>query len=205
MTNSFIAIEGDFLNQVDEVFGAYKYVDTKTDSTFNDWNEFNHFLSENFFDFSNREIALRGIWFCNGWTIICDPETVDAVDEATLAELSESLKTRILAFIISETSGTFGYSVYESSVKRSFLVADHEVVADDYSSLPEEKGLNINSNVFSNDIIRLAERFGVDISGNHAQVYTVKQLAYTEELKKELQKFSQQVNTQESKPWWKFW
>lgn len=205
MTNSFIALKGDFLNQVDDVFGIYKYADTKTDSTFNDWDEFNNFLSENYFDYSNREIALRGIWFYNGWTIVCDPEMVDTVDEATLLELSQKLNTRIITFVIQTTSGSFGYSVYDSYVKRCFLVIDGEVVDNEHEPLPEETGLNINKNVFIDDILQLAANFGIDISGKHSEVYTVKQLAYTEELKEELKEFSQQVNTQESKPWWKIW
>src|ERR1041384_7368530 len=106
MTCSFIAIRGNYTSRAAEIFGAFKYNDTGQDKEFTDWDTFNDFLADNYIEFADKAIAIRGIWANNGWTIINDPELVDATDENALLALTQQLKTDVLSFIIQTTSNT---------------------------------------------------------------------------------------------------
>lgn len=207
MTNSFIAIKGNFFDRTNEIFTAFKYIDTKQDKQFDDWQTFNDYLFDNYFELANNEIALRGIWTDNGWTIIHDPEMVDTVEEETLLQLSRTLNTDILTFIIQTTSSSFGFAVYNDTIKRHFFVSDGEITDNLYEPLEQEKGLKINESIFSDDILKLAEKLGIDLDGKNNRTYTVKQLAYSDEMKSELEQFKQQQNqtNTDKKPWWKIW
>lgn len=207
MTNSFIAIKGNFFDRASEIFAAFKYIDSKQDKEFDNWQTFNDFLFDNYFELANKELAIRGIWTDNGWTVINDPEMVDTVDEMTLLQLSRTLNTDIITFIIQTTSNSFGFTVYNNTIKRHFFVSDGEITDNLYDPLPQENGLNINENIFSDDILNLAEKLGIGLEGKSKRTYTVKQLAYSDEMKSELEQFRQQqsqVNTNK-KPWWKIW
>ncbi|WP_145856002.1 hypothetical protein [Pedobacter suwonensis] len=73
--------------------------------------------------------------------------------------------------------------------------------------MEQENGLNINSDIFADDILNLANRLGIDLEGKTKLNYTVKQLAYNEEMKNELEQYKaqrQEIND-DNKPWWKFW
>ncbi|HTJ48745.1 MAG TPA: hypothetical protein VL443_04760 [Cyclobacteriaceae bacterium] len=207
MTNSFIAIKGNFFDRSDEIFNIFKYVDTKQDKQFDDWQTFNDYLFDNYFDFANRELAIRGMWTNNGWTIINDPEMVDTVEEEALLQLSRTLNTDIVTFMIQTTSNSFGFTIYNDTIKRHFFVSDGEVTDNLFAPIEQEKDLNINEDIFSDDILKLASKLGVDLEGKNRLTYTVKQLAYNEEMKNELEQFRQQQGqtTISEKPWWKFW
>lgn len=207
MTNSFIAIKGNFFDKADEIFKTFKYIDTNHDKLFDDWQEFNDYLFDNYFELANKETAIRGIWTDNGWTIINDPEMVDTVDDEALIRLSRFLDTDIITFLIQTTSNSFGFTVYNKIIKRQFFVSDGEVTDNLDYPLEQENGLNINENIFSDDILNLAAKFGIDLEGKNKLTYTVKQLAYNDEMKKELEQFKQQKQEtiDDNKPWWKFW
>ncbi len=135
MTNSFIAIKGNYFGRADEIFSVFKYIDTKQDKQFDDWQTFNDYLFDNYFEFANNEVAIRGIWTDNGWTIIHDPEMVDTVEEEALLQLSRILNTDIVAFIIQTTSNSFGFTVYNDTIKRHFFVSDGEITDNLYDPL----------------------------------------------------------------------
>ncbi|MCT3897585.1 hypothetical protein HZQ13_05685 [Elizabethkingia anophelis] len=132
---------------------------------------------------------------------------VDTVDEMALLQLSRILNTDIITFIIQTTSNSFGFTVYSDTIKRHFFVSDGELTDNLYDPLEQENDLTINENIFSDDILKLAEKFGIDLEGNKKLTYTVKQLAYSNEKKNELEQFKQQQiqTTKSEKPWWKFW
>jgi hypothetical protein len=208
MTNSIIVIKGNYLNKVANIFECFKYNDLDQDKTFDNAMKFNEYLFDNYFEFANREIALRGIWFDNGWTIICDPEMVDTVDDEALLKLSKKLQSDVLTFIIQTTSGSFGFAKFNKTKDRYFFSTDGEV--SDNIGLPstEEQGLNLNEKVFVDDILKLANNFGIDLEGKSSKSFIVKQLGYNDEMKKELEQFKQaQTNqtTDTKKPWWKIW
>lgn len=207
MTNSFIAIRGSHLDQSREIFETFKYQDTHQDKQFDDWQKFNEFLFDNYLQLVNKDIALRGIWSDNGWTIINDPEMVDSTEEEALLELSRKLSTDIVTFLIQTTSNSFGFTLYNDTTKTNFLVSDGEVTDNLYQPLKQEKGLNINEKTFSDDILKLAENFGIDLEGKSDGTYFVKQLAYSDEMKRELEQFKQnnKQQTENKKSWWKVW
>lgn len=207
MTNSFIAIKGNHFDRAEEIFSVFKYIDTKQDKQFDNWQNFNDYLFDNYFEFANKEVAIRGIWTDNSSTIINDPEMVDTVDDIALLQLSRILKTDIITFIIQTISNSFGFTVYNDTIKRHFFVSDGEITDNLYDPLEQENGLNINENISSDDILKLAEKFGIDLERKNKLTYTVKQLAYSDEMKSELEQFKQQQRqtTKSEKPWWKFW
>lgn len=207
MTHSFIAIKGNNFEKADEIFSVFQYVDTKQDKQWNDWQIFNDYLFENYFEFANNEVAIRGIWTDNGWTIIHDPEMVDTVNEMALLHLSELLNTEVITFISQTTSNSFGFTVYNHTIKRQFFVSDGEITGNLYNPLEQEMGLNMNEKIFSDDILQLAKNLGIDLYGKNNQTYNVKHLAYSDELKTELEQLKQQQSPTHThkRPWWKIW
>ena len=172
---------------------------------FDDWQTFNDYLFSKDLDFGDEDIAIRGIWASNGWTIINDPEMVDTVDEEALLRLSQTLRTEIVTFIIQKTSGSFGFTVYNDTIKRHFFVSQGEITDNLFDPIEQEKGLNINEGIFDDDILKLAEKLGIDLEGKTKNTYSVKHLEYNEEMKSEIQRFRQNQAEEKNKPWWKFW
>lgn len=206
MTNSFIAIKGEHLNKAEDIFQTFKYSDTCRDRQFTDWESFDNYLLDNYFEFAENEIVLRGIWCANDWTIISDPEMVDILAEDALTELSERLNAFVITFIIQSNSGSFGFAVYNGSPQRIFFTADGKIITNLFEPLNEEKDLNINENVFSDDILMLAGNFGIYLNGQEDKVYIVKQLVYRKGNKKEILEVNKQTQqNRNKKPWWKIW
>ena len=204
MTNSIIAIKGNHLDKVAKIFECFKYNDLDQDIAFDTTDKFNEYLLDYYFEFANHEVALRGIWVGNGWTIISDPEMVDTVDEEALLKLSNELNSDVLTFIIQTTSGSFGFAKYNKTKERQFFSTDGEVYDNIGSQSSEEEGLNLNEKVFGDDILKLATNFGIDLQGNSSSFFVVKQLGYSDEMKKELEQF-RKVHTNQTadtkKPW----
>ncbi|MFT3822865.1 MAG: hypothetical protein QM731_03050 [Chitinophagaceae bacterium] len=208
MTNSFIAIRGNHPGKAIEIFGTFNYSDTNGDKQFNNWQAFNDYLSDNYFEFAGKEIAIRGIWSGNGWTIISDPEMTDAIEEEALLELSNKLNTDVITFIIQTTSNSFGFTVYSNdNIKRHFFSSDGEITDNLNTPLPEENGLNISGSIFADDIVALANNLGIDLEGKGNSIYIVKELAYNDEMKTTPEQFTQQQPppADKKKPWWKIW
>ncbi|OOQ57945.1 hypothetical protein [Mucilaginibacter pedocola] len=209
MTNSIIAIKGEHLNRAAEIFEAFGYVGQPNDLNFGKLEELYAYCSSNMDNFSDQEISLRGIWQDNGWTIIFDPETIDFANEEALSKISGLLGSEVFTFVIQTTSGSFGFSKYAPTNLRSFFSSGRIVDPNYGTPLPEEEGLNINEQVFIDDITSLAGKLGIDIEGQKAKNITLKQLGYSDQLKKELEAFEspteQRSPTAEAKPWWKFW
>lgn len=209
MTNSFIAIKGQHLNKTQEIVEAFRYVDTHQDKQFSDWQAFNTYLSEKYMKATNDDTSYKGIWTDNNWTIINDLETVDTLAEEVLLQLSATLNTDIVTFLIQTTSGSYGFTLYNQVIKRSFLVVNGNIEENLSEPLKEEQDLNITDKIFIDDILGLAHNLGIDLEGKNKNIYTVKKLAYNEEMKKELAEFEfvQQQNQQiqHKKPWWKIW
>lgn len=205
MAQSIIAIQGKHLDKVAKIFGCFKYQDLAQDMVFDNAETFNEYLFDNYFDLANQEIALRGLWVSNGWTIISDPEMVDTFDEDPLLKINEALNAEILTFIIQTTSGSFGFAKYDKTKLRNFFASGGEVMENFGSALAEEQGLQLNEQVLGDDILKLASHFGIDLEGNSSETFLVKHFGYNEELKKELAQFKSAQTKDQKKPWWKFW
>lgn len=209
MTNSLIAIKGNHLDNMTSVFETFNYVDNKNDKQFDSWDKAARYLFDNYFELASKELSIRGIWFDNDWTVICDPEMVDSLDDKIMETLSQNFKSDVFSFLIQTTSGSFGFAKYAPNKQRHFFSLDGNVTDNIGSPLTEESGLNINDKVFVDDIAKLAAKLGIDINPEKTKTtFMVKELAYNETMKEQLAQFSQKpkpTNSDTQKPWWKVW
>jgi hypothetical protein len=209
MTNSIIAIKGNHLNKATSIFETFNYVDNKNDKQFDSWDKTARYLFDNYFELANKKLSIRGIWFDNGWTIICDPEMVDSLDDKIMETLSQNFKSDVFSFLIQTTSGSFGFAKYAPNKQRHFFSTDGQVTDNEGPALVEESGLNFNEKIFIDDIAELAGKLGVDMDPEKTKTtFIVKELGYNEVMKEKLAQYSQKPKTTNSdtkKPWWKVW
>lgn len=208
MTNSILAIKGNHLDKQSDIFDAFRYTDLHQDKPFDYLSDMYTYVFDNYFNFSDRDVALRGIWVDSDWTIICDPETVDFLDDAALVKISEKLDSDVMTFLIQTTSGSFGFAKYNRFKQRHFFSVAGNLTDNTGIPLPEESGLNINGQIFADDITSLAHRLGIDFEKTVKQMCIAKQLGYNEELKKELALYKSaqpKAPAKKTKPWWKPW
>lgn len=219
LSNSLIAIRGNHLENTTKIFGAFGYVDRYNDKQYDKWELTADYLFKNYFDLSSKSIVVRGVWIHNGWTIICDPEMVDTIEDEKICQLSKDLETPILTFMVQSNSGSFWFAKYNKVKQRHLFVVGGLVAENIGEPLPEEEGLNINENIFIDDIIRLANNLGIDFEVSNTQTtFTIKELGYSEQLQDELDQVIEplKLNKKEvsnsqndkvkkkKKPWWKF-
>jgi hypothetical protein len=202
-----IAIKGNHLDKTDKLFSTFDYIDNGESKTYTTWDEAGKFLDDNYFEYTNRDIALRGIWVDNGWTIIYDPEMVDLLESEKIETISKTINADIWTILIQTTSGSFSFSKFAPSRQRHFLVVDGQITENEGTPLPEENGLNINEKIFGNDLESLAKTLGFKIQPDTTGDYIVKYLSYNDQMKEELAQFKQTAKTKttENKPWWKVW
>jgi hypothetical protein len=205
MTNAIIAIKGDHWNNQDTIFEAFKYEDLKQDKLFDNLDKAGEYLFNNYFNFSEKDIALCGIWIDNGWTMLLDPEMVNVLDDEALVNISSKLNAPVHTFIIQTTSNSFAFASYNQIKQRQFMSIEGNITEDTGTPMSEESGLNINNQIFVDDILKLANKIGIDMEGKNAKAFTVKQLGYNEELKMQLNSFQTVQPQRSKKAWWKFW
>jgi hypothetical protein len=202
-----MAIKGDHLQKADRLFGMFDYVDTEEDKNYSTWTEAVNFLDDNYFEYANRDIALRGIWIDSGWTIIYDPEMVDLLENEKIEVLSKTINADIWTMLIQTTSGSFSFSKFAPNRVRHFFASNGQVADDEGTPLPEERGLNIDEKIFSDDLELLAKTLGFKIQPTTLGTYTIKHLNYNDQMKERLAQFKQETKagSTEIKPWWKVW
>jgi hypothetical protein len=182
-SNSIIAIKGNHIDKTDQIFKTFKYFDLEHDKQFGNWPDAASYLFDNFLRLTNEDIAIRGVWANDSWTIICDPEMVDIMEEDMIEDLSVKLKTTVFTFLIHSTSGTYEFARYEEEKQRHFQLFEGVVVENEGDPLPEEDALNINEKITEEDLTALAGKLGIDLSfGNISTKFTVKELGYNDEL-----------------------
>ncbi len=182
-SKSIIAIAGNHLDKTDELFKAFKYFDLGSDKQFGNWPDAASYLFDNFMKLANEDIAIRGIWSNGQWTVICDPEMIDIMEEDMIEDLSAKLKTPVLTFLVHSTSGTYEFARYEEEKQRHFQLFEGVIVENEGAPLPEEEGLQINEKITEQDLIRLAVRFRLDLDFADVNTkFTVKELGYNDEL-----------------------
>lgn len=201
MTNSFIAIKGNYLNDLKEILNSFRYIDLNENKLFDNFDNANNYLSDNYFKIAKSSKALRGFWYDNNWTIISDPELVDVLEKKALIEISKLLNTEIWTFIIQTNSNTFGFAKYYKKKVRQFTISDNAIIQNYGTPISEE--VNFNQNFFADDIKILANKLGIDIDGKLSTTFILKELGYNDELNNELASFKNKNMT--LKPWWKFW
>ncbi len=209
-----IAIKGNHSDKIDKLFNAFDYAEGGDTKQYSTWAEAVKFLNDNYFEYANREISLRGLWIDNGWTIIHDPEMVDPLEQKKIEALSKSLNADIWTFLIQTTSGSFSFSKFSPDRVRHFFAGAGQVAENEGMPLPEEQGLNINEKIFTNDLESLTRKLGFKIQPDTHGEYIVKYLAFNEQMKAQMLPFKQEVKPQQpapkapptnEKPWWKIW
>jgi hypothetical protein len=78
---------------------------------------------------------------------------------------------------------------------RHFFVADGQIVENEGTPLLEEKGLNVNQKIFSDDLESLAKTLGFKIQPDKGN-FVVKYLSYNEQMKANLAHFKQGTKLQ---------
>ena len=111
-----IAIRGNNLDKADKLFSTFDYIDNNESKTYSTWAEAREFLDGNYFEYANKDIALRGIWEDNGWTIIYDPEMVDLLESEKLESISKITTADIWTILIQTTSGSFSFSKFAPTI-----------------------------------------------------------------------------------------
>ena len=202
-----IAIKGNHFDKTDKLFSTFDYADNGESKTYTTWDEAGKFLDNNYFEYANRDIALRGIWVDNGWTIIYDPEMVDLLEDEKIELLSKTIDTDIWTILIQTTSGSFSFSKFSPNKVRHFFVSDGQINENEGLPLSEETGLNINTKIFGDDLESLAKTLGFKIQPDTTGEYIVKHLSYNDQMKEQLAQFKQETKgkSTETKPWWKVW
>lgn len=206
---NIIALKGNHLDKAASLFETFNYIDNNNDIRFDSWDKAANYLFDNYFEFANKQVSLRGIWFDNGWTIICDPEMVDALEEDIMIILSKKFNSDLFSFLIQSTSGSYGFTKYSPDKQRHFFSSNGQMTEDEGIHLPEESGLNFNENVFEDDIIQLAGKLGINMNPEKIKTtFIIKKLEYNDIMKQQHAKFAQKPKTTDSdtpKPWWKIW
>lgn len=182
-SNSIIAIKGNHIDKADQIFKTFKYFDLGNDKQFGNWPDAASYLFDNFLKLTNEDIAIRGIWSSGAWTIICDPEMIDIMEEDMIEDLSVKLKVEVFTFLIHSTSGTYEFAKYEEEKQRHFQLFEGVVVENEGEPLPEETGLHINEKITEQDLIALAGKLGLDLGFADVNTkFIVKELGYNDEL-----------------------
>jgi hypothetical protein len=174
---SIIAIEGNHSNERSLIFKFLGYAEFKKDQAFSSLDSCAAFLHENYFDYANKNIALRGFWEYNGWTIILDPEMVDMAEDTALTMISGKLNSQVLTFLIEKTSGSYAFVKYSPSKIRSYFSADGKITENLGPPLGEENGFNFSQYISGDDILKLAGKFGIEFEAARPS-FVVKELHY---------------------------
>lgn len=181
MTISIIAIKGNYTLNASEIFATFGYNEINADKTFLNREEYYHYLSDKTNNPEHEDDSFRGISFQNDWTIIIDPELIDTHNTPSLMSISSDLNADVFACCIQTTSGTFSFTYIKQEEIRTFFCLDGEIVDDQGNKLMQEIGLNINSNINEDDIIKLAHHLGIDIENGQSDKYIVKHLMAEDE------------------------
>jgi hypothetical protein len=202
-----IAIKGDHLYNVENLFDVFDYVDDKNDKAFNKWSQAGSYLFDNYADFTNKDIALRCVWVDNGWTLICDPEMVDLIEDQKIEKLSKLTGSEVWTFLIQTTSGSYSFSKFSPNKARYFFAVDGQVIENSGTPLNEEQGTGTNKNIFADNIIAIGKNLGINIEPKDGSTFIVKELAYNEQMKAQLEPIKQKKESKvkNEKPWWKVW
>lgn len=207
-SNCLIAIKGNHIEKASEIFGCFGFIDTQNDHAFKSIISAIQYIDQNFKRQIKQYISLRAIWYDNDWTIIYDPEGIDALEDEAIAKICNSFNTEVLTFTVLNSGGYYAFGKVSKNLTRRFSVIDENVEVDTGEPLPEETGLNISSTISETDIAALALRFNIDLEMNGQSPAIVKAFAYGDELKEKLAPFLQSVKSAHEVPakkWWKFW
>lgn len=206
-TIGFIAIEGNQLSRLAEIFSRFQLIDTNKDLHLNSWAEASKIIEQEYLepnDFSQRRV----VWFQNNWTIIEDHSLLLCTDIEALQKNAQEGRLCIYSFLSQSTSNSHGFWHFTPTVSRTFFIEDGETIENTGTPLSQEANLNINEDLYYDDIIELAATLGIDYyAAEQLKQFTVKQLINNAELNSQIEQIKNEQKSIQvaKKPWWKFW
>lgn len=84
LQGSILATKGNEESVWTHYLSAYHYVEIESVQEFDQFDAFQKYLNQEYFEWSEQNISLRGIWSHQETTYIFDPEMVDSVSEEEL-------------------------------------------------------------------------------------------------------------------------
>jgi hypothetical protein len=165
-----VAIEGNHLADIGEVFKKCKYVVEKSSKV-----KTGKEASREFGRKLDGDRVTKVAYFASGWTFIIDPELVISTNDIWL-EYSGKWKTRVIGWLIEDTSGTFGLTVFKSGKKeREIISVDGDIKVNEGKALTEEAGMKWKEPT-ATGLMDIAKRLGAKYDYPADREYTVFQL-----------------------------
>lgn len=108
----------------------------------------------------------QAVEYAHGYTLLPDAEMLYVLEEDLLAELALALQTEVYGLLVHSASATYGFSWFDSSASRQFLVQDGEVVLDVGAPLPLENGVKLDATATAATIEAIAANAGIPFASN---------------------------------------
>ena len=198
-TFGVLAIKGDHSDNYSEILKELDYIDLNEDISFDNWDAFNQYFSDNFTKLTDEESLWKVFWTQNEWTIMFDPDLVDLFHTE---DLSVKFNSEIYSFIIQTNSSTYRFSkTFNGNQVREFVVQENEIATNIGLSLKEEKGINMSETFDDEEIYELARKFNIEIDPELIQAKILLKNFDVESTNKTDDNKNEAGNT----PWWKFW
>jgi hypothetical protein len=210
LTSGLIAIKGQYLDSLNDVFSSFKLIDTKNDTILNNWAQVAELMDAEYMNPQDRS-QQRVVWFDNGWTIIEDLSLILCSDDSALEKLSQKLNTPVFSLITQGTSGNYGFWYFDSATQRSFLNDNGNIVVNSGGPLIQETNFKINENASYDDIHGVAKALGINWdNAEKLSKFFVKRIVNSGELNRELEQAMKNYKPKlpensTHKPWWKIW
>src|SRR5688500_15537269 len=106
----FIAIKGNHIEEANEVFEAFGYVDLYRDKTFSNWDKTASFISKDGTTLAKKGILLRPVWFIKDWTLFFDQDMTDIIKDEAFEAISKKFNSIVFTFLFQTTSGSYSFT-----------------------------------------------------------------------------------------------
>jgi hypothetical protein len=203
MTTGLVAIKGNHMDKLSEIFSFFRLVDSKEDSIYSNWEEVCKFFETAVSDPDKEQLI--AVSFQNGWTIIEDSDLSLSYETESLEKISLFVDSHVFSFFIQTTSSNHAFYYFNKGLGRSYHYDDGAIHVNFGEPLKEEAGLDLTD---FDSMFKLSSNLGVDwdkfLVYEH---FLVKKLTYNEELQAEIDQCKKMEKKKiiVKKAWWKFW
>lgn len=127
-----LAMTGDHRQDIDFIFNQLGYTASKEPKTVADWPALREAIG-------SRSKAVCQI---NGWTVILDPEMALVAKQKNCTTLSKTFDAKVYGMFCEDAGGAYCFAIHEKGeLLRAVMTVDGEVIEEEGTPLPEEKGL----------------------------------------------------------------
>ena len=204
-TNSGIAIKGITEAVLHTYANGFNYT-LIAEHSYTSYELFAQDLFKNYLEKAKQGIAWRGAYVSNDWTVIIDPELVDGLEKEKLETISRELNAEVFTFLIQTTSCAFAFAKYDKVLQRNYFSVEDDIYEDSGRPLLEEEGLNINTSIFTEDILSLANKMGIELYPiNTNQDFIIKEWKNNNFKPISLAPSKAEHKSDNANPWWKKW